>query len=158
MLHIHGIEVPVNAGTFKLDALYATNDQRNTSVTQKYAMNNKMLKCISFMLIAYFTTACAPVELHPDNKPVRLFFYNEINLAKGHPQCTYIGPVVSSYGHWYNYLFLSNTQMTEGAIDDMYNKANELGANVVYINKNVDFTTSVTLLGQAYNCSEEDVR
>jgi uncharacterized protein YbjQ (UPF0145 family) len=44
--------------------------------------------------------------------------------------------------------------MTQGAIDDMYNKANEVGANVVYVNKNIDFTTSVTLLGQAYLCKK----
>jgi hypothetical protein len=115
---------------------------------------NKTLKYISIVLLAYCTASCAPVELHPDNEPVRLFFYNEVNLAKDLPTCTYIGPAVSSYGHWYNYLFLSNTEMTQGAIDDMYNKANEIGANVVYVNKNIDFTTSVTLLGQAYDCKK----
>ena len=114
-------------------------------------MNNTH-KYISVILLGYFTASCAPVELHPDNEPVRLIFYNEINLAKIPPECTYIGPVVSSYGHWYNYLLISNTDLTQGAIDDMYNKANEIGANVVYINKNIDFTTSVTLLGQAYQC------
>ena len=115
---------------------------------------HKTVKCISIMLLAYGAASCAPVELHPDNKPVRMIFYNEVNLAKNLPTCTYISPLVSSYGHWYNYLFLSNTEMTQGAIDDMYNKANEVGANVVYINKNIDFTTSVTLLGQAYHCEK----
>lgn len=97
-------------------------------------------------------TSCAPVQLHPDNKPVRLVFYNELKLSQFVPECQYIGPVVSSYGRWYNYLFISNTKLTQGAIDDMYNKANEVNANVVYINNNIDFVTSVTLLGQAYNC------
>ncbi len=104
------------------------------------------------LLISVFVLSCAPVQLHPDNKPVRLIFYNEVKLTKTTPDCEYIAPVISSYGRWYNYLFLSNTQLTNGAIDDMYNKANEIGANVVYINKNIDFVTSVTLLGQAYNC------
>ena len=114
----------------------------------------KPLKYLSITLLGYSVAACAPVELHPDNKPVRLIFYNEINLAKAVPECTYIGPIVSSYGHWYNYLFISNTNLTLGAIDDMYNKANEIGANVIYVNKNIDFATSVTLLGQAYRCDE----
>jgi len=109
---------------------------------------------ISIMLLVYCTASCAPVELHPDNKPVRLIFYNEINLTKNLPKCKYIGPIISSYGHWYNYLFINNTNLTQGAIDDMYNRANEIGANVVYINNNIDFTTSVTLLGQAYQCNE----
>jgi len=115
---------------------------------------NNTLKLISIMLLAYCSASCAPVELHPDNQPVRLIFYNEVNLAKNQPTCTYISPIVSSYGRWYNYLFISNTGLTQGAIDDMYNKANELGANVVYVNKNIDFTTSVTLLGQAYHCEK----
>jgi hypothetical protein len=106
------------------------------------------------MFLAYGAVSCAPVELHPDNKPVRMIFYNEVNLAKNLPKCTYISPIVSSYGHWYNYLFLSNKEMTQGAIDDMYNKANEVGANVVYVYKNINFTTSVTLLGQAYHCEK----
>ncbi len=33
----------------------------------------------------------------------------------------------------------------------MYNKANKIGANIVYINNNIDFATSVTLLAQAYD-------
>lgn len=38
-----------------------------------------------------------------------------------------------------------------GAMDDMYNKANEAGTNFVYV-KNVDFGTSVTYIGEAYCC------
>ena len=115
---------------------------------------NNLFKTASILLICIVISSCAPVQLHPDNKPVRLVFYNEINLTKTTPDCEYIGPIVTSYGRWYNYLFISNTDLTNGAIDAMYNKANEIGANVVYINKNIDFVTSVTLLGQAYNCKQ----
>ena len=117
------------------------------------SMNN-ILRTTLIILINVFISSCAPVQLHPDNKPVRLIFYNEAKLAKTIPVCEYLGPIISSYGHWYNYLFISNTRLTNGAIDDMYNKANEAGANAVYINKNIDFSTSVTLLGQAYNCHQ----
>jgi hypothetical protein len=120
---------------------------------QEYSMN-KTLKYLLIMLIGFATASCAPIKLHPDNKPVRLVFFNEVNLAESLPVCTYIGPIISSYGRWYNYLFISNTDMTQGAIDDMYNKANEMGANAIYINKNIDFVTSVTLLGQAYRCQQ----
>ncbi len=113
---------------------------------------NNLLKTALTLLISIFISSCAPVQLHPDNKPVRLVFDNEVKLTKTLPDCEYIGPIVSSYGRWYNYLFISNTGLTNGAIDDMYNKANEIDANIVYINKNIDFVTSVTLLGQAYNC------
>ena len=40
--------------------------------------------------------------------------------------------------------------------NDMYNKANAIDANVIYVNSNIDFATSVTLLGQAYKCTERD--
>ena len=111
-----------------------------------------LFKTALIILISIFISSCAPVQLYPDNKPVRLIFYNEINHHKSMPDCDYIGPIVSSYGHWYNYLFISNTNLTSGALDDMYNKANEVGANVVYINNNISFVSSVTFLGQAYNC------
>ena len=114
---------------------------------------NNIYKTALILSISIFISSCAPVQLHPDNKPVRLVFYNEVKLSKVTPNCEYISPITSSYGRWYNYLFISNIDLTEGAIDDMYNKANEIGANVIYINNNIDFVTSVTLLGQAYICS-----
>ena len=119
---------------------------------------NNLFKTAPSILICLIISSCAPVQLHPDNKPVRLVFYNEINLTKAIPECKYVGPIISSYGRWYNYLFISNTDLTNGAIDDMYNKANKIGANVVYINNNIDFVTSVTLLGQAYDCDIDSVR
>ena len=113
---------------------------------------NKLFKTAFIILTSVLISSCAPVQLHPDNKPVRLVFYNEVKLSKVTPKCEYISPITSSYGRWFNYLFISNTDLTEGAIDDMYNKANKIGANLVYINNNIDFVTSVTLLGQAYVC------
>ena len=113
---------------------------------------NKLFKTAFIILTSILISSCAPVQLHPDNKPVRLVFYNEVKLSKVTPECEYISPITSSYGRWFNYLFISNTDLTEGAIDDMYNKANKIGANLVYINNNIDFVTSVTLLGQAYVC------
>lgn len=113
---------------------------------------NNLFKIAFIILTSLLISSCGPVQLHPDNKPVRLVFYNEIKLTKVAYTCEYISPITSSYGRWFNYLFISNTDLTEGAIDDMYNKANEIGANVVYINNNIDFVTSVTLLGQAYIC------
>ena len=94
------------------------------------------------------------MQPHPDNKPVRLLFYNEINIANSNfSDCRHLGQLVSSEGHWYDYLFISNTELTYGAINDMRNKANKIGADAVYINNNIDFVTSVTWVGQAYNCN-----
>lgn len=117
---------------------------------------NNIIKTFFFIIAWPGLSACTHIiQPHPDNKPVRLIFYNEINVAtkKRDTNCRYLGELVSSEGHWYSYLFISNTDLTQGAINDMYNKANKIGANLVYINNNIDFATSVTLLGQSYVCA-----
>jgi len=115
---------------------------------------NKVLCVVACLAVS----SCSIIQPRPDNNPVRLIFYNEINLlAKNKsPECHFKGTLVSSEGHWYSYLFISNTDLSYGAINDMHNKANEIGANIVYINDNIDFATSVTLIGQAYNCRSLD--
>lgn len=105
---------------------------------------------LTFACLAF--SSCSIIQKYPDNKPVRLVFYNEINIAPDkRPECKFLDTLVSSEGHWYSYLFISNEDLTQGAINDMHNKANQIGANLIYINDNIDFATSVTLLGQAVN-------
>ena len=63
------------------------------------------------VLISACITSCSVIQPLPDNKPVRLVFYNEINLAIGTiPECVYKGPIVGSEGHWYSYLFIANEE------------------------------------------------
>ena len=105
-------------------------------------------------LLLLVSSACSVIQPHPENREVRLVFFNELNVVHKdlNFNCKYLGTLVSSEGHWYTYLFISNTDLTNGAINDMYNKASKRGANVVYVNNNIDFSASVTLLGQAYVC------
>jgi len=114
---------------------------------------------LAFLIIStcFFASSCSTIQPHPDNQIIRLIFSNESNVIKNkNYDCKYLGTLVSSDGHWYSYLFISNTNLAQGALNDMYNKANEVNANVVYIEDNIDFSTSVTLLGQAYNCTMKD--
>lgn len=114
----------------------------------------KKLIVTAYLFMTFIVSACTVMQPHPDNKPIRLFFYNEINIANSSvADCRYLGMIVSSEGHWYDYLFISNTNLTSGAINDMKNKASKIGADAVYINNNIDFVTSVTWVGQAYNCN-----
>ena len=109
--------------------------------------------CLHALLVSSIVTlaGCAPVELHQDNKPVQLLFSEAALQRELERDCVHLGLLISSYGRWYNYLFISNTKLTQGAIDDMINKANQAGANVVYIT-NIDFGSSVTFIGQAHDC------
>lgn len=109
-------------------------------------------------LTSLLVVSCGIIQKQPDTKPVRLIFYNELNIvseAKS-PVCRYLGELVGSEGHWYTYWFESNTNLTHGALNDIHNKANDLGANVVYINDQIPFITSVTFYGQAYYCDYDD--
>jgi len=105
------------------------------------------------LTLSLSVSACSIIEKKSDNHPARLIFYNELNLInKQNFDCQYLGPIISSQGHWYDYLFISNADLVLGTTNDMHNKASQLGANIVYINSNIDFATSVTLFGQAYHC------
>ncbi len=118
---------------------------------------NKFSLILLIISICFIASSCSIIQPHPDNEKVRLIFFNEVNIATNKKyDCNYIGTLISSEGYWYNYLFISNTDLTQGAINDMYNKANKIDANIVYIDDNIDFATSVTLLGQAYTCVMKD--
>jgi hypothetical protein len=66
--------------------------------------------------------------------------------------CEFINEVIGTQGHWYDYLFISNENLTQGAINDLKSKARAIGANSVHVHTNMSFQTSVTILGQAYKC------
>lgn len=114
-----------------------------------------LIKFSTCLLVALLLSSCSYENVkHPDNKPVRLIFKYELGIveADATPECKYLGEVIGSEGHWYNYLFISNKDLTQGALNDIYNQANTLGANVVFISDDISFATSVTFYGQAYQC------
>jgi len=113
-----------------------------------------MTKTILTISLCVMAASCTVIQKQPGTEPVRLVFYNELNIVAEDksPTCRYLGEIVGSEGHWYSYLFISNSELTHGAMNDIHNKANELGANVVYLNDQIPFSTSVTFYGQAYHC------
>ncbi|VAW69889.1 hypothetical protein MNBD_GAMMA09-3818 [hydrothermal vent metagenome] len=112
------------------------------------------IKQYLILILSIFISACSVIQKHPGNYPVRLIFDNElVHITKIRlSECKYLGTLVSSEGSWYDFIYISNANLTNGAINDMQNKANDIGANLVYIDNNIDFKTSVTLVGQAYVC------
>jgi hypothetical protein len=120
---------------------------------------NPLLKIHTIILLIFIASCSNLAEKNPDNKPVRLIQKYEFNIltAGKTPDCRYLGEVIGSEGHWYTYLFISNRKLIQGALNDLHNMANAIGANVVYISDNIDFTTSVTFYGQAYNCKYDDL-
>ncbi len=120
---------------------------------------NHPQKVHTVFLVIFIASCSNLAEKNPDNEPVRLIHKYELNIVNAGKttDCRYLGEVVGSEGHWYTYLFISNRKLIQGAINDLHNNANAIGANVVYISDNIDFSTSVTCYGQAYNCKDDDL-
>lgn len=119
---------------------------------------NHIAKIHLITLLGFIIASCSTVQKKPDNKPVRLIQKNELSIILNGktPDCRYLGEIIGSEGHWYSYLFISNRKLTQGALNDLYNRANAKGANVVFVSDDISFTTSVTFYGQAYHCNLDD--
>ncbi|WP_144212572.1 DUF4156 domain-containing protein [Shewanella donghaensis] len=66
--------------------------------------------------------------------------------------CQLKGNIIGSQGHWYDYLFISNKDLTQGAINQLRNDALERDANTIYLFKPKAFATSVTIMANVYDC------
>lgn len=102
-----------------------------------------LLSCLSL-------ASCSLLDTHQikDNN-------SQIKVISNYEQvkdCRYISELVGSEGHWYTFFFISNTELTHASINDLKNQANEVGADTVYIEEHMGFGTSVTFLGQAFDC------
>lgn len=124
-------------------------------------MTSFLSKCLALVLplvIAGLLSACAVAQRTEEGEQVRIVFVRQIIdvqlLAEIQKRCTGIGEVVGTEGHWYSYLFTNNDDLVYGALNELRNAAADMGANTVFVYQNIDFSTSVTFLGEAYTCGE----
>ncbi|OLQ89207.1 hypothetical protein BIY21_15465 [Vibrio ponticus] len=104
-----------------------------------------------FSTLALITLAgCASphTQLNQGAQDVHVRLDSGFNADK----CQWLGEVTGTEGHWYSYLFFTNDAMVQGAMNDIKNRAKKLGATTVYMIAPQDFTTSFTVVGNAYNC------
>ena len=108
------------------------------------------IKQILLLLTSLSLVSCSLMhtqQLHDDTRPIIVISnYEQVS------GCRYISELVGSEGHWYSFFFISNTELTIASINDLKNQASDVGANTIYIEKHMGFGTSVTFLGQAYDC------
>jgi hypothetical protein len=124
--------------------------------SSKHDMNKILL-----LFLALFLISCSRIiRTQEGAESVQLFFLeqsgNGRHIQSLETSCEFVGEVIGSEGHWYSFWFISNTLLLQGAINDLKNSIYAKGGNVAIVYSNLDFTTSVTLLGQAYNCSPVD--
>ena len=105
------------------------------------------------VLISIFGCSATNV-LEPKASQVRVY----LDITKL-DQCKYLGEIISSEGTWYNFLFISNHDLTKGSRDNLRNKAYALGGNVVTIeNTAFVYTTSTVYVGNVYHCPVKKTR
>ena len=108
------------------------------------------MKNILLTITAFLCTACSLIrtqELATGAEKVRI--YDSDSHVK---DCQYLKEVIGSEGHWYNYLFISNRDLTQGAMNDLKNRTLGMGGDTAHVHTNMFFTTSVTILAEAYRC------
>lgn len=100
-------------------------------------------------LILFLLSGCTAKNiLTPSAKNVRIYNKIPTNL-----NCEYKDEIIGSEGNMFRFLFVSNRDMTAGALADLRNQASRLGGNAIEI-RPTDFmyTTSTVFIGDVYTC------
>lgn len=109
------------------------------------------ITCLLFAL--GLLSACSAIPVQKEAESIQLYW-----VAPDLAGCEFKGEIVGSQGSWYDFWLTSNASLTHGALSDLKNSALARGGNVVVVFRFQDFATSVTFLGQAYDCPAEVVR
>ncbi|RJX75245.1 DUF4156 domain-containing protein [Vibrio sinensis] len=67
--------------------------------------------------------------------------------------CEHKGTVIGSEGHFYDYWLHADKDMVWGTLNQMRIKAAEQGADTLYLYQPLGFLSSMTMFGNAYDCS-----
>lgn len=109
-------------------------------------MNKKWILLFYISLLLGCTTPTKTLQPEASNVHIR------IDNAYRFEYCEWKGEVTGNEGHWYSYLFYPNDIMIKGALNELKSNAYKLGANTVFLFNPLDFNTSVTFVGTAYQC------
>lgn len=112
-----------------------------------WTLNMKRLFTATLSLFLLSGCISTNQPLDNDSSSVALH-YND----SGSKQCSELGTVTGSEGHWYTFFFIPNKELMVSAVNDIKNEAYALGANTVIVQDPIAFNTSITLLGTAYSC------
>jgi len=107
------------------------------------------MRYILYLLVFSFLVGCSATH-QPDPAAANIPIYSNFSQ---HDQCQYLGEVIGTEGQFYNYLFISNYNLTKGARDDLRNKAHQLGGNVIETEITpFQYITSTVFVGNVYHC------
>ncbi len=115
------------------------------------------MKKVSLLTVLLLFVGCASITLQPEAEKVRIV---RTEPAK---ECEYLGEVTGDQGDWLTGAFTSNASLERGALNDLKNKAAEMGGNLVFIltdragsttdrSSGVVRQTNVVITGSVYKC------
>lgn len=131
-----------------------------------------MKKLLSISAITLIIGGCASIPMDPQATRI-------IATPNAAPKgCKYLGQVIGNQGNFFTGSYTSNRNLEEGAMNDLKNKANKLGANYIQLITNragvtgsmsgasdrhggfmggSSQQTNVTNLGNAYSCPPKSI-
>lgn len=110
-----------------------------------------------FAFLAVMMTGCAATQLKKGADQVRIDNIDPVN------RCEFIGEITGSQGNVISGRYTSVVALETGALNELRNKAHDMGGNVVFlITKQAGYSgrgyltrqTSVTATGSVYRCPE----
>jgi len=108
------------------------------------------MKIALTLILLSLITSCSLIEVNSlaiKAKDIRIFLEHS-NISK----CTFVSDIIGSEGYLYNFLFIANKNLVNGAMNDLKNQASLVDADSIYVQETMLFATSVTIYGQAYQC------
>ena len=110
-----------------------------------------MLKVIVFCgLLPLLLNGCAH-SLESKAASVKVY-YSDAEIAN----CDYKGDVIGSDGNFFTFLFISNVDLTRGALNDIRNNAMAIDGDSVFILREMlPYATTSTFVGSAYHCYKQ---
>ena len=104
-------------------------------------------------LFVLLLSSCSHIPLEDEATSVAVYY--SLNEKKN---CDYVGDVIGSDGNVMTFLFMSNTSLTRGALNDVRNKAKAMkGDSVFIIREQLLYSTSTTFVGSVYTCENVSV-
>jgi hypothetical protein len=79
--------------------------------------------------------------------------WDEVDVVK---ECKRMGIVFGSEGHFYDYWLHADKDMVWGTLNQMRIKTASLGADTLYLFQPLNFSSSVTMFGNAYLCGKKE--
>ncbi|MDD3265714.1 MAG: DUF4156 domain-containing protein [Burkholderiales bacterium] len=122
-----------------------------------------MNKNIIVLLTSVSLIACSAIKTNPNAQKVMVMNSQQV-VPSG---CQYLGQVSGSQGNFFTGTYTTNQNLAVGAMNDLKNKAADLGGNYIQLLTNQSSTTGsgslgvgglqqsgVVNIGNVYNCTE----